>query len=299
MTSNTNADQYTAGAVGDRSKGATPTIFHTKNPLTKLFTLFQLEVNNQFSFMFKDLPREAKELGAKWLAMTLLKAVVGCYLYNELFEKMAGRRPAPDLIGTVIKALKKDTPLTALQSVVEDTLEQTPFVGGVLGGGRLPIQSALPDVMGLVKGETTIGKELTKPLTYLVSPIGGGGQAKKTIEGVRAYRQGASLTDTGRMRYPIPKTPLNALRTGLFGQYSTPEAREYFDKNRTTLSPNQTQQVMSSDDPQEVYLRIMQQRQINSLSQKIKDIAADDTLSRAEKDKKINEIRQKINELRN
>ena len=77
-----------------------------------------------------------------------------------------------------------------------------------------------------------------------------------------------------------------------------PDAREYFDKDRRPLSENQTQQVMGSEDPQQAYLQIMQQRQINSLSQKLKEVAADDTLSRAEKDKKINEIRQKINELR-
>jgi hypothetical protein len=286
--------------------------------LTKLFTLFQVEVNNQYSFLFKDLPREAKELGGKWLALTLLKFMVGSFLYNELYEKLTGRRPTIDPIGTIKRAIESETPLA---SIGKDVMEQTPFVGGILpsalgisqGGGRLPLGAALPDFQDIGNAVKDMKEDglswkngldlasgvLKNPLTYLVSPFGGGGQILgKTIPGIKAFSQGASLSDTGRMRYPIPKTPLNALRTGLFGQYSTPEAREYFDKNRTTLSPNQTQQVMSSDDPQQAYLQIMQQRQINSLSQKIKDIAADDTLSRAEKDKKINEIRQKINELR-
>jgi hypothetical protein len=284
-----NADDYTAGAVADRSKGAMPTAFYAKNPLTKLFTLFQLEVNNQYSFLFKDLPREAKELGGKWLAMTLLKAAVGSYIFNELFERLSGRRPAPDLIGTVVKALKKDTPLSAIQSVTEDILEDTPFIGGILGGGRLPIQAALPDLMGLIQGDTSWQKELTKPLIYLVSPIGGGGQAKKMIEGIRAYGQGASITDSGRMRFPIAQTPLNRLRTTLFGQYSTPEAREYFDKDRQPLGEKQTQQVMQSEDPKKEYENFLRQRQINRLK---------DQLEKATSEKEKAEIRKQIKELR-
>ena len=197
-----NADDYVAGAVADRSKGALPTAFNVKNPLSKLFTLFQVEVNNQYSFLFKDLPREAKEQGGKWLAGTLLKAMVGSFLYNELYEKMAGRRPALDPIGTVKNALEKDTPLSAIQTVGEDILENTPFVGGLLGGGRLPVQAALPDALGVIKGETTWQKEALKPLTYLVSPIGGGGQAKKMIEGIGAYNKGASYHRHGAHEIP-------------------------------------------------------------------------------------------------
>ncbi len=298
-----NADDYTAGAVADRSKGAMPTAFYAKNPLTKLFTLFQLEVNNQYSFLFKDLPREAKELGGKWLAMTLLKAAVGSYIFNELFEKLAGRRPAPDLIGTVVKALKKDTPLSAIQSVAEDVLENTPFVGGVLDGGRLPTQAALPefgkmwDTAKHIQEEGWTGENIwdflsatfKNPLTYLVSPIGGGGQAKKTIEGIQAYNQGASLSNKGLMRFPIEQTPFNRLRTTLFGQYSTPEAREYFDKDRRTLSEKQTQQVMQSEDPKKEYENFLRQRQINRLK---------DQLKKATSEKEKAEIREQIKELR-
>jgi hypothetical protein len=294
------ADSFAASAIGDRSKGATPTAFNTKSPLAKVFTMFQLEVNNALQFIAKDIPQEAKELGGKWLAATILKFLAGSYLFAEAFKFFTGREPNINPVGTVKRAIEAGTPLDAISAVTTDIAQNTPFIGGFLGGGRLPIQAALPDIPSVIKGDADFGKEMLKPLTYLVSPIGGGGQILgKTIPGIKAFSQGASLSDTGRMRYPIPKTPLNALRTGLFGQYSTPEAREYFDKNRTTLSPNQTQQVMSSQDPQQAYLQIMQQRQIDSLNQKLKEVAADDTLSRAEKDKKINEIRQKINELRN
>jgi hypothetical protein len=289
------ADYYAAGAITDRSRGALPTAFNKKNPLSKLFTMFQVEVNNQYGFLFKDLPREAKEKGVAWLASAIMKFMIGSFLYNELYEKLTGRRPALDPIGTIKHAFETDTPI---QTLVEDTLEQTPFIGGIAGGGRLPISNALPDVMGLVKGETTWGKEALKPLTYLASPLGGGGQLKKTLEGIGAYNQGASLTDKGQMRFPIEQTPMNRIRTSLFGQYSTPEAREYFDKNRRPLGEKQTEQVLRSENPQEAFERFIKQREIDKILQQIKDTAKDDTLSRTEKDKKILQLRAQIDELR-
>ena len=122
-----------------------------------------------------------------------------------------------------------------------------------------------------------------------MSPIGGGGQAKKTIEGIQAYNQGASLSNKGLMRFPIEQTPLNRLRTTLFGQYSTPEAREYFDKDRRTLSEKQTQQVMQSEDPKKEYENFLRQRQINRLK---------DQLEKATSEKEKAEIREQIKELR-
>ena len=36
-----------------------------KNPATKLLTMFQLEVKNQYGYMFKDLPRDLEKGLAK------------------------------------------------------------------------------------------------------------------------------------------------------------------------------------------------------------------------------------------
>jgi len=289
------ADAYAAGAIADRSKGALPTAFNTKNPLAKLFTQFQVEVNNQYSFLFKDLPRETKEKGIAWLAGAIMKFMIGSFLYNELYEKMTGRRPTLDPIGSIKRTIESEEPL---RTAAEEIGEQTPFVGGVLGGGRLPISAALPDLPGMLQGETTWQKEIQKPLTYLLSPFGGGGQAKKTIEGLRAYNQGGSLTDSGRMRYPIEQTPANQWRTGLFGQYSTPEARDYFGSGASPLGPNQTAAVLQSEDPQADFERFMFQRKMDSIADQIKAVAQDQSLNQTEKDKRIAELRDKIFELR-
>ena len=63
----------------------------------------------------------------------------------------------------------------------------------------------------------------------IVPLIPGGVQAKKTIGGLAAFDRGYSQTPSGKVRYPIPATLGNLFKTGLFGEYSTPEARQYFD----------------------------------------------------------------------
>lgn len=42
--------------------------------MTKLFTQFQLEVNNQLSYVFKDIPREKRRAGLGALAAALFKS---------------------------------------------------------------------------------------------------------------------------------------------------------------------------------------------------------------------------------
>lgn len=61
------ADSFAASLIADRSKGALPTIFESRNPFIKLFTQFQVEVNNQLSYLYRDLPRNLKERGKKSL----------------------------------------------------------------------------------------------------------------------------------------------------------------------------------------------------------------------------------------
>jgi len=97
------ADTFIAGMMAGRSKGEMPTIFEQRNPVTKLFTQFQLEVNNQIGWMFKDLPREAgKEAAGKLLGM-IFKYSIGAWLFNEAYEALVGRRcafdPADILLG--------------------------------------------------------------------------------------------------------------------------------------------------------------------------------------------------------
>ncbi len=281
------ADAWTAGVMGDRSKGSMPTLFNRSNPITKVFTQFQLEVNNQFSYLFKDMPRDLRDKGLMALAAAMFKFFIGSWLFNELYEFVIGRRPAFDPIGILndtvgdlfgyempnlvelgVGLVKGETPsfkverkngYEAVAGLVKSSAEELPFVGGILGGGRVPISSALPDWENLGKAmfnnEWDMKKRLAagiksvgNPLTYLVLPFGGG-QLKKIFEGIKTVAENGSYTVDAqgkkRLQYPVYKdTPGEAIlsTTGavLFGKSSLPTGRDWVEGGFKTLSAKET-----------------------------------------------------------
>ena len=90
------ADQFASGIMADRSKGATPLMYTVRSPIVKMFTQFQLEVNNELSWIFKDLIPQERKKGVQALVKALLKFAIGAWLYNEIAEAIFGRRPALD-----------------------------------------------------------------------------------------------------------------------------------------------------------------------------------------------------------
>lgn len=289
------ADAWAASIMADRSKGATPTLFNQSNPMTKLLTQFQLEVNNQLSYLYKDMPKDVKERGGAALAAALIKFALGAFLYNELYEYLIGRRPAldplnmlneaagdltgyelPNLVETGVGAIKGESPdfqtektgvYGAVSGLLGEAAEQTPFIGGLMGGGRIPISSALPDVENLGKaalydkwsGEkrlSTAAKELAKPLLYLAPPFGGG-QAKKVAEGIKAAAEGGSysLNSDGEklLQYPVySDTPGDAaksiIQSSIFGKTSLPEAKEWINSEFDSYSAKETDQYLTLTD---------------------------------------------------
>ena len=90
------ADQFASGIMADRSKGSMPTLYAAQAPWMKLFTQFQLEVNNELSWIFKDMAREERKKGVAALAKAMFKFLIGAWIYNEFYESIVGRRPALD-----------------------------------------------------------------------------------------------------------------------------------------------------------------------------------------------------------
>ena len=228
------ADAWAAGVMADRSKGSMPTLFEHKNPLAKMFTQFQLEVNNQLSYVFKDVPREAKEKGLLALAVALLKFAVGAFLYNEVYEFVVGRRPALDPIGMLndtvgdltgwelpnlvelgVDAASGDLTAEdfqtdrgklydAAEGLAGNVAEDLPFISGFLGGGRYPVMNALPDFQNAARAALDSDWDTEKKLYELSSgfenPLTylllpfGGGQLKKIYNGVKAAVQGGKYS---------------------------------------------------------------------------------------------------------
>jgi hypothetical protein len=264
-----NADQFAENVIAGRSRGNQPTIFDAKNPLTKIFTAFQLEVNNQYGYMFKDAPQDSKNKAR--LVAGYATAFLGAYAYNALYSSLVGRDVALDPL-SILEDLFKDLfggddeeeePEDIILNLTEDVLSQVPFVGGLLGGGRVPISSAIPysgDNEGLSgflsdvtdKDFKNITKEMLSPLYYLAMPVGGG-QLKKTIEGASMFSDehpvSGSYTKSGSLRFPVEKTFGNVLKAHLFGQYASKNARDYFDNERKPLQEKQIQEYIDLDIP--------------------------------------------------
>lgn len=232
-----NADEFARDLIAGRTKGEMPTAFNSKNPLVKILTSFQLEVNNQFGYMLKDLPRDLDDETKKKLIGAFVKMFIGAWIYNQLTEKVVGRKSSFSPIDT-IKEIYDTTTNDNLKitdksaDILENLTQDIPFVGGLVGGGRLPI-SSIANPISAFRGESTWSDELKKLGYYTILPFGGG-QLKKTVEGASMYFNNkdvkGSYTNKGDLRFEVKDAPLSVAQNLLFGQYSSKAAREYFAK---------------------------------------------------------------------
>lgn len=288
------ADKFISGMMAQRTKAEMPTIFASQNPLAKMFTMYQLEVKNNLSFLFKDMPREYKDetvkLIVKMFAIFLLSRI-----YNDYFEELTGRRPSFDPLemlndlsgdlsgykiasaddffrGKFVEKSEKKNAIDAFTNLGKSAAEEIPFVGGLLGGGRVPISSAMPDWDALgraLKGtaghfygeddprsENAMGinniiEELyngLKPLLYYGATPLGGGQLKKVVEGGVSLAQGGSYnystSGAPQLQYPMytdEKDGIwNAAKAIVFGKTATSGGREWVEGGFGQLSAKRT-----------------------------------------------------------
>lgn len=269
-----NADTFAANLMADRSKGAQPTAFNSVNPIRKVFTMFQLEVNNQLSYLFKDLPR-AKQSVPK-LAWAYTKVFTGAYLFNAVYHQLTGRDSAFDPIGMVGDAFdidpleliaeafglgddddkdkKKKSGVDIALDLGENVAEQIPFVGGLIGGGRVPLFSAVPEFDKLTKEYENgydgkrialdAAKSAANSAAYLLLPFGGGA-VKKALEGAATVYAGGSysLDKNGEKILQFPtygQSPRDWAQAMLFGKSSLKTAQEWADDDYNSLNADET-----------------------------------------------------------
>lgn len=273
------ADILASSIMADRSKGSMPTMFESSNPLFKLFTQFQLEVNNQFSEIFKDIPREYQDRAKQELAGAFLKYFVFALLFNMVEDKLRGRKSALDPLSILWefgKDLKEEGIGEAVANLVPDVLGQLPFSSAALAflgvdGGRYALASALPNLGDLWNAATnqemsterrwnTAIEELAKPVTMLGLP-GGGNQFTKSWKGVAAYLKGGSYgiedvqikDENGNvvdvegqkaLQYAVHKGDGNDFwqfaQSAIFGKSALKEAKEWAENNYKGLSAMHT-----------------------------------------------------------
>lgn len=175
------ADRWAAGLIGDRARGAKPVIMESKSPLIKAFTMFQLEVMNQYDHLFGDIPHNLRVQGkskaqiAAGTAAALLQVFVMSHLFNDAREKLTGSRGAFDpiemvndfvgrltgyalpnifdLLGEMMgdgideddfRAEKSETAWDNVKKTAQDIASNVPFVSGPLGSLAGAGNSRLP-----------------------------------------------------------------------------------------------------------------------------------------------------------
>ena len=267
-------DKWVSRMMGDRSLGQQPQLYNSK--MLGIFTKFQLEVRNQLDAQFYDTIQEAKvsneeiqnglarnaKTAAKVTSAFVQLAVVQ-HLFGKAFESVAGYNPAFDIIGAILKAVgydddeeSEDTVLDNLEQGFLELLGDLPYTS-TFTGGRIPISSALP-VEQFVTGKDDYGNEKSRWETikesapYYVLPTGFG-QIKKTYQGLSMFDDdlpiAGSYTDSGNLRFPVEDTLKNRVQAGIFGQWASENARDYFDNKRSPLKEKQIEEFMEVDLP--------------------------------------------------
>lgn len=271
-----NADRYTAGLMADRGRGALPTQFNNKNPIAKMINMFQVEVNNQWSYYFKDLPKNVQESGKNNLVGAYTKVMIGSYLINELLGSIRGNstRVLPDpiyIIKEFIKGLSDDdddNDADTILSTLSEIAGNMPFVSlpatllGAEDVGRVPLTGMVPDLSKIVGSVTDIAngektsEEGTKDITNeIMSTLGsslilpfGGSQIKKTLKGIDLYSGdkpvSGSYTDNGDLRYTVDEDIGSKVQAAIFGAYANPYAQDYVDSGYKTIKADNIDEMV-------------------------------------------------------
>ena len=267
-------DKWVSRLMGDRSLGQQPQLYNSK--MLGIFTKFQLEVRNQLDSQFYDTIQEAKVANedienalarnaktAAKVTSTFVQLAVVQHLFGKAFESIAGYNPAFDIISVLATMFgfdddeeSEDTVLDNVEQGFLELLEDLPYTS-TFTGGRIPISSALP-VEQVVTGKDDYGNEkprletIAEAAPYYVLPTGYG-QIKKTTAGLKMFSDehpvAGSYTDSGNLRFPVEDTPINRIQAGVFGQYASENAREYFDNDYAPLKEKQIQEYIDVDIP--------------------------------------------------
>lgn len=262
------ADEFADKLMAGRGKGDMPNIFNSQ--MLGILTQFQLEVNNQMDSIFYDtfnydyaseskskIAQTSPNLYNAGMAVFVLGQLFAlAYLFNREKEQITGSGGAFDPIGTIEKAFRwySDDKLTteeANKRVLEEIVDQIPFASLITGGGRIPISSAIPNIYDIATGDSTASKEAQK-LIYLLPPTGGG-QLKKTIEGITTVSQGGAYKTNKdgehELQFGSEQGIKDYLQAGAFGKWALPMGQEYLKGNISKMTAKETKAFENSTIP--------------------------------------------------
>lgn len=249
------ADRWATSVMASRMKGSRPMIFESKNVVTQMISMFQVEAANSWAHLTQDLPAKVKSIetqygkGAaqKYVAVTATKGLLSAFLMNRIAEAAYGGTPASfDLLGYAARFISSGMGITVnegLKRIFEDMAE-TVFGENIFGGdddddedrdrtfdldaavsdAAYDISNDIPFVRG-VSGVLGLGDQ-TLPLANVAEAVGGVKNALTAEDrsagqiADAALELGSTLVPGGRQlqkTYQGAKTMLQGGRTYGYG----------------------------------------------------------------------------------
>ncbi len=260
-----NADDFSARIMGDRSQGSTAELFNSKT--LGFLTQFQLEVNNQWSSMIHDnkMDIESGNKSGASVVFQLGQLFGASYLFNSLMKSLTGSSVMFDPIDMLMKIFDDDDDKSLeekFESAIGDFMDNVPM-WSVFSGGRIPIQEAMTGATSLIKkltGQTDsfgneitwedVGQDFLESMAYYVLPTGYG-QLRKTVQGLKMYDDdlpiAGSYTDSGNLRFTADNSTTGKIKSALFGRYSSKEAQDYIDSGYKSINKSKIDEMIDLD----------------------------------------------------
>lgn len=257
-----NADDFSARIMGDRSQGSTAELFNSKT--LGFLTQFQLEVNNQWSSMIHDnkMDIESGNKSGASVVFQLGQLFGASYLFNSLMKSLTGSSVMFDPIDMLMKIFDDDDDKSLeekFESAIGDFMDNVPM-WSVFSGGRIPIQEAMTGATSLIKkltGQTDsfgneitwedVGQDFLESMAYYVLPTGYG-QLRKTVQGLKMYDDdlpiAGSYTDSGNLRFTADDSTTGKIKSALFGRYSSKEAQDYIDSGYKSINSSKIDEMI-------------------------------------------------------
>lgn len=220
------ADRFAQSIMASRAKGSRPLAYESKNLISQMLHMFQVEAVNSWDHIAQDLPGQFRQVAAEHgkkaagraVATVAVKGLLSAFLLNRVAEAAYGGTPAPfDLLGYLTnfvasgKGMSTNAWLAGLVDAGWEKLFGEPLFGGddddreeeTFSWGQASddlVYNLMNDVPFVRNAAGLLGLgDQTMPLTNIAEAVKGVGQAAKNSGVISGEMGGALLTLGGSM----------------------------------------------------------------------------------------------------
>lgn len=223
------ANRFATSIMASRAKGSRPLSYESKNLISQMLHMFQVEAVNSWDHIAQDLPRQyrqvaaehGKRAGARAVATVAVKGLVSAFLLNRITEAVYGGTPAPfDVLGYVANFVASGSGMStnAWLGQMIDAGWETLFGEPLFGGGDDREEEEQPFKLGQATDDLVYNLlndipfvrnaagllglgDQTMPLTNIAEAVQGVGQAAVN-SGVLSGETGGALLTLGASMLP-------------------------------------------------------------------------------------------------